>query len=145
MTSTSLHKSIRVRCSLDHAFDTFVTRIDLWWPPSHRKFPRSRLVLEAVPHGRFVEVADDGAVHVMGEVKDVERPRRLQYAWRPGQGAGPTDVVVSFREDGDGVVVDVVHSAAASVDVWQERVVLFERGWSAVLPAFASFLAAAPD
>lgn len=137
-STTALHKSIRVRCSLEHAFDTFVERIDLWWPPSHRKFARSRLVLEPSPRGRFVEVADDGAEHVMGVVVDVERPHRLRYAWHPGQGAGPTEVTVSFAEDGDGVVVDVVHSAGASVDVWAQRVAIFEKGWGAVLPAFAT-------
>lgn len=138
-----LLKSIHVRCSLEHAFDTFVERVDLWWPKTHKKFPRSRLSLDARKGGAFKEVADDGSEHVMGVVHDVVRPHRLRYAWNPGKGAGPTDVVVTFVEDADGVVVEVVHSVGGSVDVWAERVAVFDRGWSAVLPAFAAAAATA--
>jgi uncharacterized protein YndB with AHSA1/START domain len=134
-----LQKSIRVKCSVAHAFDTFTARIDLWWPPSHRRFPSSTLTLDAVVGGRFVEKSADGREAVLGEVVDVERPHRVKYTWAPGSPDAPTEVEVRFTADGDETVVDVRHTPGRS-SVFSEKVALFEKGWSAVLPAFASAL-----
>jgi uncharacterized protein YndB with AHSA1/START domain len=138
-----LEKSVRVRCDIEHAFDTFTARVDLWWPPSHRKFARSALTFDVREGGLFVERGEDGSENVLGVVVTVERPRLLRYAWNPGRGAGPTDVEVRFTAiDLDGVsgtLVEVIHREGDSglADLWPARVALFDRGWSAVLPAFS--------
>jgi uncharacterized protein YndB with AHSA1/START domain len=133
-----LQKSIRVRCSLDHAFAVFTARIDLWWPPSHRKFAGSELRLEPRTGGRFFERAPDGREATLGEVLTYDPPARLVYAWVPGSLTGPTHVEVRFSRSDDSTLVEVTHSAGLASDVFAERVALFERAWSSVLPAFVS-------
>ena len=132
-----------MKCSVEHAFDVFTARIDLWWPPGHRRFPSSTMALDAKAGGRFVERAPDGREAVLGEVLDVERPTRVKYTWTPGSPDAPTEVEVRFTADGDETLVEVHHTAGAS-RVWTEKVALFERGWSAVLPAFADAAAREP-
>jgi uncharacterized protein YndB with AHSA1/START domain len=138
-----LEKSVRVRCSVEHAFDTFTARVDLWWPPGHRKLASSMLSFDAREGGLFVERGADGSENVLGVVVTVQRPLLLRYAWNPGRGAGPTDVEVRFTAidlDGAmGTLVEVIHREGDSglSDLWPARVALFDKGWSAVLPAFS--------
>jgi uncharacterized protein YndB with AHSA1/START domain len=140
-----LHKSVRVRCSVEHAFDTFTARVDMWWPPGHRKFARSSLTFDVRSGGAFVERADDGSENVLGVVIAVERPHLLRYAWNPGRGTGPTDVEVRFTAQGDETLVEVTHREGDSglADLWPARVALFDKGWSAVLAAFSQAAAVA--
>lgn len=133
-----LQKSILVRCSLDHAFAVFTGRIDLWWPPSHRKFAGSELCLEPHAGGRFFERAPDGREATLGEVLTYEPPVRLVYAWVPGSLTGPTHVDVRFSRSDDSTLIEVAHSPGLGSDVFAERVALFERAWSSVLPAFVA-------
>lgn len=135
-----LVRSIEVRCSVAHAFATFTARIDLWWPPGHRR-PGARVELEPGEGGRFVQRDAHGQVFEMGTVVRWEPPHRLAYTWRPGSPDAPTRVDVTFTESGDGTRVDVVHAPAALADDptrWGNSVARFEGGWGAVLPAFAT-------
>jgi uncharacterized protein YndB with AHSA1/START domain len=126
-----------------HAFEVFTSRIDLWWPPGHRKFQDSRLVLEPVTGGRFVERAADGSEVTLGQVTRCEPPHHISYTWHPGAISRPTHVEVRFAADGPDTVVTVVHAEAGALgDTWPEKVTLFERGWQAVLAAFTAHAAA---
>ena len=42
-------RQITVACSVEHAFRVFTAKLDLWWPPGHRKFSGSSLALEPPP------------------------------------------------------------------------------------------------
>ena len=134
--SRSIRHEVRVRCSVMHAFETFTSRVDLWWPPSHRRFDVSELRIEPGVGGRFVERAATGEEHALGEVLRWEPPDRLTYAWRPASVGGPTHVDVRFVEDGDETLVEVTHLEGETT-AWDEKVALFQRAWGAVLPAFA--------
>ena len=127
-----------MRCSVEHAFDTFTGRVDLWWPRTHRRFPESRIVLEGRMGGRFLERAPDGREHVLGEVVECDPPYCIKYTWHPGAATKPTEVVVRFRAEGDVTRVDVLHAEGGAElgPLWPERAQLFEKGWSTVLPAF---------
>lgn len=137
----ALRKSIRVRCSIEHAFNTFTSKIDQWWPPGHRRFDGSRLCLEAVVGGRFFERATNGEESRLGDVLACEAPHKISYTWYPGAVSEPTLVEVRFTTDGEATVVNIVHSAANSAlgELWPERVALFTRGWTLVLGAFSIF------
>lgn len=138
MTTLPLERTIEVRCSVEHAFTVFTRRIDLWWPPSHKKFADSRLLFEERAGGRFFERAASGSEADLGEVLVWEPPQRVRYSWWPGADDKPTEVEVLFRAEGDVTVVEVTHSEANAGlgDRWPERVKKFEKGWGAVLAAF---------
>ncbi|MCA9606701.1 MAG: SRPBCC domain-containing protein [Myxococcales bacterium] len=135
----SLRREIRVRCSQRHAFEVFSTKIDLWWPPSHRRYERSELRLEPSVGGRFYERAESGEEHALGEVLAWEPPDRLAYTWWPGAVDGPTRVEVRFAADGEHTRVEVIHREADTT-AWDERVAMFERSWTTVLGAFEGFV-----
>ncbi len=135
-----IRKKIRVECSREHAFVTFIEKIDLWWPKGHRKFGSSKMHLEAKIGGSFVEESTEGERWELGRVIKCDPPRMIAYTWFPGALSGPTLVSVFFAEDGDGTLVSVVHreGEAELGDLWPERAALFERGWSTVLPLFGA-------
>ena len=141
-----LYRTVHVRCPIARAFDAFTKQIDLWWPRSHRRFAQSRLWLEARVGGRFYEREPGGDEVRLGEVLVFDPPNRIVYSWYPGATDGPTEVDVRFAEEGNLTRVEVVHREGDSGlgEAWPERVVLFERGWGRVLPAFAGFAAAPP-
>lgn len=135
-------RTIRVRCSVTHAFATFTGKLDLWWPPTHRRYPGSALVLDPTPGGRFFERATSGEENDLGQVLTCDPPHSITYTWNPGKISGPTHVDVQFAADGDATIVTVVHSEGAA-DMgahWPDRAALFEHGWTAVLAAFTDHI-----
>jgi len=145
--SRALERTLVVRCSVTHAFDVFSRRIDAWWPTGHRRFDGSTLRLEPRAGGRFVERSPSGEEAELGAVVRWEPPGRLTYTWFPGAISGPTLVDVRFVEDGDATRVEVTHheGEAGLGEHWASRAAMFERGWGAVLPAFARFLEETKD
>lgn len=136
-----VEKTVRVRCSVPHAFRVFTERIDLWWPSGHRRDPGSVIFLEAGEGGRFGERLPGGEERVLGVVLEWDPPERLVYSWWPGAIDAPTRVEVRFLEEGtDATRVEVRHSVGDSElgDLWPERAALFARAWGAVLPAYAA-------
>lgn len=140
--SEPLRRTVRVRCPVSHAFEVFTARLDLWWPPGHRRFGTSQLFLEARVGGRFFERSATGEEARLGEVIRCEPPHRITYTWYPGAISGPTEVDVRFTDEGAHTVVEVTHSEGQSQlgDAWPQRVTLFGRAWGHVLPAFVDFL-----
>lgn len=138
--SQPVQKSIVVRCSVAHAFRVFTDRIDLWWPPSHRKDPDSVFFLEAGEGGRFGERLPAGDERILGEVLLWEPPERLVYSWWPGAVDAPTRVEVRFSPEAGATRVDVTHAIGESGlgERWPERARIFTRAWDQVLPAFAA-------
>lgn len=142
-----LVRTLRVRCPIDHAFTVFTERVDLWWPPSHRRFGTSTMRLDASRGGAFVELAADGRTAHLGDVVACEPPKRIVYTWTPGALTAPTTVEVCFAPDGEHTTVVVTHSEGESAlgARWPDRVALFTKGWETVLPAFAAHIERASD
>lgn len=136
-----LERSIQVNCPVERAFTLFVTRLNDWWPKSHRPSATSELSLEPFVGGRILARIGDADVKLMGEVLVYEPPSLLIYTWYPGALDRPTRVEVRFKPTDDGSLVEVIHSEGDSglSEKWDERVKSFIKGWSAVLPAFAEF------
>ena len=133
-------KSVRVDCDVEHAFEVFTSRIDLWWPLDHRRQAGSTMLLEPRAGGRFVERTPAGEEIRLGEVISCEPPRSISYTWYPGAIKEPTTVEVSFVDNGDHTMVQVTHSEGVSAlgASWPQRAQAFDRNWSVVLPAFRS-------
>lgn len=142
-----LRRTIRVRCSVAHAFRVFTEQVDLWWPPGHRKFEDSSLHFETQEGSRFFERSAAGEEAVLGEVLTCEPPHHISFTWHPGKIELPTHVAISFEADGDDTIVNVIHAEgdAALGDKWTERAQLFTRGWSHVLAAFETHIAEARE
>jgi uncharacterized protein YndB with AHSA1/START domain len=133
-------RTIALACPVEHAFDVFTTRIDLWWPRGHRRNRDASLRFE---RDRLVERAPDGSEWPMGEVTAMEPPKRLALDWFPGSPNAPTSVEVRFEPEGKGTLVTVTHRAITpeTKSIWPQRVARFIDGWDAVLPALRAFIA----
>lgn len=144
--SEALHFSVHLNCSIEHAFEVFTSRVNLWWPPGHRRFEGSTLTLEARAGGRFFESAASGEEAVLGEVLSCEPPNSISYTWHPGKITGPTLVKITFQQEQTQTLVQVEHSEGDSAlgDQWPSRAVLFNKGWDAVLGRLREFISNNP-
>lgn len=138
-------KSLLVECGVAHAFDVFTSRIDLWWPQSHRRFAGSMMRLEPAVGGRFTERTPAGEDVRLGEVIRCEPPHAISYTWYPGAIEKPTTVDVRFSEHGNHTIVEVVHSEGHSGlgEEWPQRAQVFAKNWSLVLPAYQNVVTGA--
>jgi len=133
-----IRKLVRVDCDAEHAFEVFTSRIDLWWPQSHRRHDGSVMVLQPAVGGIFAERTAAGEELRMGEVILCEPPRAISYTWYPGAVTAPTTVEVRFFDNGDHTIVEVTHSEGGSGlgQAWPHRAQVFTRNWGVVLPAY---------
>jgi uncharacterized protein YndB with AHSA1/START domain len=134
-----LTRTIDLRCPVDHAFDVFTSKIDLWWPRGHRKNRDASLTLS---DNALVERSPDGSEWIMGQVTAIDPPRLLSLDWFPGSPAAPTSVDIRFSPSATGTTITVTHRALtpAAGEIWPQRVALFTKGWETVLPALKSFI-----
>lgn len=134
--------SVVVRCPVDHAFAVFTERVDLWWPPTHRRLSGSRLVLEPGPEGRLCEQGPDGTTLEIGRIITWDPPASLSFAWRLGAPAdAPTSVRIAFVAQQDSTLVEVVHlEGPRPLPDWVATAQIFTRSWSHVLGAFQHHL-----
>jgi uncharacterized protein YndB with AHSA1/START domain len=79
-----VRKTIRVRASVDHAFDVFTAGIDRWWPREHHigTSPMTRIIVEPRVGGRCYSEQQDGTECDWGSVLAWEPPRRVVLAWQ---------------------------------------------------------------
>lgn len=101
----------------EDAFELWVSRTALWWPPGHTMSGGpDAVVFEPRPGGRIFEVARDGSQLPWGEVIAWEPPHRLRYWWH-----------LFFSRD-EATVVEVTFTARAG----GTAVKLVQTGWDAL-------------
>ena len=134
-----LVRTIALACPVEHAFDVFTDKIDLWWPRGHRRNRDASLTLTGEA---LIERAPDGSTWTMGEVTAKEPPYLLALDWFPGSASGPTSVEVRFAAEGENTRITVTHRAITleTKSLWPQRVVRFSDGWDSVLPALKAFI-----
>lgn len=127
---------------MEQAFDLFTLGVGEWWPESHRpgKDPAGELFL--LESGRFYERTSDGREFELGRVVEWVRPARLELDFYLGTGpAAPTAVTVTFTAAGDGTTVWVSHRPKLeSLEMWEGRVVIYQRSWESVLGHLTNLL-----
>ena len=138
-----LELSYEIRCSPEHAFEVWTTRLSTWWPKGHSASgnPDTLVVLEPRHGGRIYERTPDGAEIDWGEITEWSPPRRLGYTWHIGRDRGDaTDVELTFVDLGDGTTrLDIVHTG------WEHLGVdgaVFRAantsGWNALVPSLVA-------
>jgi uncharacterized protein YndB with AHSA1/START domain len=136
--------SFEVRCGVRHAFETWTSRIDSWWPADHTVTGTAdaSVVLERQVGGRIFEREPDGTEHDWGEVIDWEPPSRFSYLWHiRSQRDDATTVDIRFTAVTDTVTrVDILHSGwerlgAGRGQDWRDRNF---GGWSTLLPHYVA-------
>jgi uncharacterized protein YndB with AHSA1/START domain len=138
-----LRLTFDVDCSADHAFATWTSRIDTWWPADHTASgePSAVIVLEPALGGRLFERASGGVEHDWGRVTLWEPPRRFAYTWHLRRSAeDATDVEITFTElDPGRARVEIRHSGwerlGAEGQTWRDR---NSGGWRTLLPHFTA-------
>jgi len=140
--TTPLRIAFEVACPLEHAFDTWTSRIDTWWPADHSVSgdPALTVHLEAGVGGRIYERTPDGIEHEWGEVTAWQPPSRLAYLWHLRRDrADATEVEITFVAEGPRATrVQIEHRGWERVTdgpQWRERNVL---GWETLLPHFVA-------
>jgi uncharacterized protein YndB with AHSA1/START domain len=133
--------AFEVACSVEHAFDTWARRIDLWWPADHTVSGEDDLTVVLEPHvgGRLFERRADGQEHDWGQVTAWEPPARLAYTWHLKRDrADATDVDIRFTALGPHrTQVAIEHAGwerlGADGVPWRDR---NHGGWSSLLPHY---------
>lgn len=131
-----LTRTISLNCSIEHAFEVFTDRIDLWWPRSHRRHRDGTL---RIAGDALVDRSPDGHEWTMATIARMEPPSLLTLDWYPGSPGAPTAVEVRFTRNDRRTEIVVTHRPLPEArSIWPQRVDTFERGWSAVLTALKS-------
>ena len=135
-----LELEFTVACDPPRAFALWAEQTTRWWPHGHSvsAAPGLSVTFEPRPGGRIFERTPAGEEHDWGEVLEWEPPHRLAYLWHLRQDrADATRVEISFRPEGDGTRVSIVHSGWERLGdrggPLRDR---NRRGWGGLLPHF---------
>ena len=140
--TSSLRKTARVRLAPADAFRLFTADMGAWWPLETHSVGRDQAVsVECEPRvgGHISETLRNGDHSVWGTIVVWEPASRVRFTWHPGSPESEaTDVDVRFHADGDGTLVELVHTG------WDRRPdgdtarANYESGWELVLGRYAS-------
>jgi hypothetical protein len=117
ITIAPVRKSIRVKASQAHAFDTFTAGLDRWWPrkASIGNAAMKRVGMEPRLGGSWFEEGEDGSRVNVGKFLVWEPPRRFVVSWDlsckwKSDGSVGSEVEVRFIADGpDATLVELEH------------------------------------
>ena len=81
--ATSVHESIVVQASAEHAFKVFTEQIGTWWEPSHHilQAELAEMVFEPRVGGHIYDRGTDGSECRWSRVLAYEPPHRLLFSW----------------------------------------------------------------
>ena len=130
--------SVKVACSVEHAFEVFTSRLDTWWPKHTHSVSRERtsgVAIEPGVGGEVYEVRDDGQRSAWGRILAWEAPQRFVMTWHPGRAPeAAQEVEVRFVADGDGTRVELEHRNWAALGAEAETTRNnYAGGWATVL------------
>jgi Activator of Hsp90 ATPase homolog 1-like protein len=136
-----LEISFDVECSVEHAFDTWTSRIEAWWPKEHTVSAERdvSVILEPRRGGRLYERTADGSEHEWGEITTWEPPTKFGYLWHIRRDrSDATDVEISFSAlDASKTRVDIMHTGWDRLgddgQRWRDR---NTTGWNGVIPDY---------
>jgi len=140
--------AVRVRRSIEDAFDLFTRDVGSWWPLDKASFGGDRaseLHFEPFVGGRFYERYIDGEEHTGGRILRWEPPSLLAYTWQHDDWPAPTEVEVRFFEEEPSLTrVELEHRAWERLGPIADRMRdMYSNGWPTVMTCFESFAGAA--
>ncbi len=114
-----IRRSIKVRCSVEEAFQVFTEQMSRWWPlDTHSRVADEELrgvtavgvEVEPWAGGQVLERRSDGERLSWGRVLVWDPPARLVISWKPnGNPQPPTELELNFRPEGSGTRVSLEH------------------------------------
>jgi uncharacterized protein YndB with AHSA1/START domain len=109
---------------------TDAEQLKRWWGPG--LFTTTRAEVDLRPGGRYELTLEPGAMHLVGEFREVVAPERLVYTWR--WEAGVSDrreslVTVEFHDLGERTEVVLLHDSFAGPG----PVDMYGSGWTSGL------------
>lgn len=140
-----VHKALVVDCSPERAFEVFTREIGTWWPLGSYSIGGDKItevVFEEQVGGRIYERHSDGGEGEWGRVLAWDPPGRFAMSWYPGHDSSQaTELEVSFRADGNGTRVDLVHRGwEILAERAQESRNGYDSGWGDVLSYYTRHL-----
>jgi len=114
VTIEPVRKQLKVRLSVEQAFELFTSGIGKWWPlltHSVGEEQAATCYFEGWVGGRIMEVLKDGSEAEWGRVLVWEPFHRVSFDWYPGRTPDTAqEVTVTFSEDPSGALVELVHT-----------------------------------
>lgn len=145
MTTTDvapLTRTTFVACTPERAFAAFTDEIRQWWPLRSHSVYEGDARSVVFEDGFLVEHSTDGQSCIWGQVLTWDPPSSFSMTWHPGREAGEhTEVVVTFRPEGEGTRVDLEHTGW---EIFGDQAVTRRAsyadalGWDLVLAEFTS-------
>ena len=141
-TEMAIRKSIRVECSVEHAFETFTARIGQWWPLKTHSIGQDSAetaTLEPREGGRLYERMRDGTEAHWATVMVWNPPSRVVLEWKVNpQSPAATEIDIRFTREGDATRVDLEHRGWERYgELAPEARGSYESDWPMVLSRFA--------
>ncbi len=138
----TVHKSVVVDCSPEHAFEVFTDRIHTWWPyESHSPADErpASTTFEPRVGGRVYDRTASGEEHEWATVLVWEPPTRFVVDWHVTPGNPSTELEVRFVPKGDGTRVELEHRGwEAYGDEAADARASYNSGWEVVLKPFVA-------
>ena len=136
-----VRKQLKVRLSVEQAFELFTAGIGKWWPlvtHSVGEEQAETCFFEGWIGGRIVEVLRDGSQAEWGRVLVWEPFHKVSFHWYPGRAPDTAqEVSVSFSEISGGTLVELVHVGWETLGAdAQDRRDGYETGWDFVLAKY---------
>jgi uncharacterized protein YndB with AHSA1/START domain len=137
-TELVVRRSVSVSVPPERAFELFTSDVAAWWPVATHSIDDGVPAFEPRAGGRLFERAG-GSEHFWANVVAWEPPHRLVLEWKVNpEDAASTDVEVTFTPDGDGTLVELVHSGFERLgENAHEAYSGYGEGWVVVLAGYA--------
>jgi len=147
-----VNKTLRLRCSRDHAFRVFTQNMGRWWPATHHvgNVPFRDILIEPRTGGRWYEISAEGAEGMWGHVLKWDPPQRLLLSWHldtkftfNADLDRASELDISFHALGeDDVRVEFEHRhIERHGDGYEKLRDMLDGGWVGVLAEFAKLAA----
>lgn len=124
------------------AFDTFVAKINDWWPVKSFSIAQGTVAVDPRLGGKITETAPDGTLYIWGTVTRWDVPNHLSITWSVGEAATGTAITVDFAPTDDGRTgVTLVHTGWEALG---DKAVTtrenYQMGWDRILgEAYAKY------
>jgi uncharacterized protein YndB with AHSA1/START domain len=131
-----------IRAPANRVFDAWTQpeHLRAWWGPRPVTCSGAEVDLRVGGRYSIANALPDGkTVIIEGEFREIERPHKLVYTWRMGQGAEETSLVtVRFEVRGEATEVVIVHENVVNPTARESH----EQGWIGCLDGLESFFSA---